>query len=146
MKKFIQFLCSLLFATSISCPAEAVVIQTEDPAELRAEECVDVVTGENYQITLVRLGLDEMVGDLPPSLPDKQVLFISDTRGKIIKKAQVVATIITPNGQQFMLRPSPFVGGYLLPTGNLPAGQYRVEVEAATNGQFVTEEFNITIV
>ncbi len=141
MKKMIQLVCSLLFATSISCPADALVVPSEDPADLKVEERVEATPSEDYQVAFLEMALGEFSGEQSQALPEQKVLFISDSRGKIIKDAQVITTLVSPTGRQIMQRAWPFVGGYLISTSNLPAGQYRVEVEAAANGQFVTDEF-----
>lgn len=141
MKKMIQLLCSLLFATSITCPADALVVPAEDPADAKVEEYVDVKPSEDYQINLLQMDLGELDGERSQHSSAQQILFVSDSRGKVIKDAQVVITLVSPSGYQMMTRAWPFVGGYLVPTGHLPAGQYRVEIEAVTNGRFVTDEF-----
>ncbi|WP_303720813.1 hypothetical protein [Malonomonas rubra] len=141
MKKIIQLLCSLLFATSIYCPADALVVPSEDPTDLNVEESLEVRSSEDYQVTLLEMDLGELSRRQSQHVPNQQMLFVCDSRGKVIKDAQVVTTLVLPNGRQLMTRAWPFVGGYLIPTSNLPAGQYRLEVEAATNGQFVTDEF-----
>lgn len=143
MKKIIQLLCSLLFATSISCPAEALVAPAEASMDTKVEEYVEVKPSEDYQINLLKVDLGELGRELSQDRQTQQILFVNDSRGKVVKDAQVVTTLISPNGHQIMMRAWPFVGGYLVPTGNLPAGQYRMEVEAATNGQLLTDEFVI---
>lgn len=141
MKKMIQLLCSLLFATSISCPADALVVPGEDPGDLRVEECLEVSPGEDIQIILLQMEQDEFGREQSPAIAGRQVLFVRDSQGRVIKNAQVVTTIVGANGRQIMKRAWPSVGGYLVPTGTLSAGQYRVEVEVAADGQFVTDEF-----
>lgn len=68
-------------------------------------------------------------------------MFITGADGKIIKNAQVVSTIIDRHGNQQLSRALPFKGGYILAIDHLSSGQYRVETEILTTGQFLTDEF-----
>lgn len=68
-------------------------------------------------------------------------MFVTDARGKIIKNAQVVTTIIDRQGNQHLSRALPFKGGYLLAIDHLSTGRYRVEAEILTIGQLLTNEF-----
>jgi len=69
------------------------------------------------------------------------VMFISDPRGKIVKDAQVVTTVIDYAGRQLMQRALPMKGGYLIDTMQLPPGDYRLEAEIVTSGRLLTDEF-----
>ena len=102
--------------------------------DLRAdEECrLAYLTGE-FKLVPVSLKAAEPVGTL--------VLYLSGRDGKIVKDAQVIATIIDERGNQQATRAQPYKYGYLVEIDHLPIGAYRVETEIVTAGQLFTEEF-----
>jgi hypothetical protein len=71
-------------------------------------------------------------------------LFIAGTDGKIIKDAQVIITIIDPQGNQQSTCALPFKGGYTVAINHLFAGQYAVEAEIITNGRLFTDMFRFS--
>lgn len=143
MKKLVQILCSIFFATTISLPVDALANPEEDFNDTKDEQTVSVSEVDNYHVALVtgdfglRLSASDKKNSQGPPL-----LFVSDATGKNIKDAQVVTTIIDSRGRQMMSQALPLFGGYLLLTNHLAPGRYRVEAEIVTNGWLLTDEFS----
>ena len=143
MKKLIQILCSIFFATTISLPAEALANPAEDINDNADEQVAPASESDMYHQALV-------MGDFGFQFSSMQtahnfglpMIFINDPNGKMVKDAQVVTTIIDPDGRQLMNRAWPFKGGYLVSATELPPGQYRLEAEIITNGRLLTDEFS----
>lgn len=143
MKKTIQVLCSIFFATTISLPADALTTPVEDLDD-DVESCsAQHADSDNYHFALVSgdFGLQPS-GANTGKLSNPPMLFISDPIGKLIADAQVITTIIEPNGRQMMNRAWPFKNGYLLATSYLPPGRYQIEAEIITNGRLLTNAFS----
>ena len=144
MKKFFKALFSVLFATIMVLPIEALANPVQEFDEIIEEREAQPSESDNYSLTFLK-------GDFSSQLartdtkgqPEYLVIFISDSDRQIVKNAQVVTTIIDQNGSQRMCRARAFKGGYLIDTGQLMPGQYRVEAEIVTNGWLLTDEFNL---
>jgi hypothetical protein len=143
MKKLSKTVCSVLFATSMAFPANALANpnpELDDAAEERvAQSCEDdqynmAFLSGDFDLYYAKEGMTDQIGTM--------VMFLSGPNGKIIKDAQVVTTIIAPNGSQQMRRARPVKGGYLIETEHLPPGQYRLEAEIITAGRLLTDEIH----
>ncbi|SEA46553.1 hypothetical protein SAMN05660420_02167 [Desulfuromusa kysingii] len=144
MKKLLQVLFSIFFATTISLPAEALATPTEEIDDTVGEQTATKASEpENYYLRFImgNFGTQFLTEDSTPNA-ESPMLFVSDSMGKIVKNAHVVATIIAPDGRQMMGIAQPFRSGYLLPTHHLMPGRYRVEAEVVTNGWLLTDEFS----
>ena len=143
MKKLSKAVCSVLFATSMALPANALANpnpEFDDAAEEQvAQPCEDdqynmaFLTGD-FDMYYAKAGMTDQIGTM--------VMFLSGPDGKIIKDAQVVTTIIAANGTQQMRRARATKGGYLIDTANLSPGQYRLEAEIITAGRLLTDEIH----
>lgn len=143
MKKLMQVLFSIFFATTISLPADALVNPNDEVDDAIDEQAMNSVDTDSYKLAFITgdFGLHQIsAGETMRS--ESPVIFVSDPMGKIVKDAQVVTTIIDKNGRQLMCLAHPFKSGYLLPTYHLFPGRYRVEAEIITNGALLTEEFS----
>jgi hypothetical protein len=140
MKKLIQVLCSVFFATTISLPADALSNPVENIDDTTKEQSSDY---DSYHLALITgdFGLQYARMDSPLH-PETPMIFVSDPAGKIINNAQVITTIITPEGDQFMHQAYPIKNGYLLPTNHLSPGRYRIEAEVIIQGCLLTDEFS----
>lgn len=145
MKKIFQFLCSGFFATSICCSVDAFVVPVDETSDISTKISSDSTSNKYYKNSLLEMDLGDLLKEHSQVRQKKQILFVSDSQGNIITNAQVVATIIPPSGSHIMKRAWPFGGGYLIPTGKLSPGQYRVEVEVITGSQLMTDEFVLLI-
>ena len=143
MKKMIQVLCSIFFATTISLPADALANPIEEFDDDIEGNTVQQAESDNYHLALVTgdFGL-QLVNSSTTRGSDVPMIFISDPAGKMVTNAQVVTTIIEPNGTQVMHRAWPFKSGYLLSTNHLSPGQYQVEAEVIANGWLLTDAFS----
>jgi len=144
MKKFLQILFSIFFATTISLPADAMLNPNEDMDDSIDEQTTNSVEAADYQLAFIMgdFGIHQAIAD-GTSRAESSVIFVSDPAGEIVKDAQVVATIIDTDGRQMMSLAHPFKSGYLLPTYHLLPGRYRVEAEVITNGLLLTDEFSL---
>lgn len=143
MKKLMQILFSIFFATTISLPADAMVNPNEEIDDGIDEQTANSIESDNYQLAFIMgdFGLQQTnVAETTRS--ESPVIFVSDPAGKIVKDAQVVTTIIDENGRHLMCLAHPFKSGYLIPTYHLFPGRYRVETEVITNRVLLTEEFS----
>jgi len=142
MKKLIQVLCSLFFATTMTVPIDALANSVEDRTDAIEERAVEQSPSDNYRFALIPgdFGLPLESRDRTPHSGSPQI-FITDPSGKIVTNAQVVTTIIGADGEQFMNRAYPFKSGYLVFTNHLLPGRYRIEAEVVTDGMLLTREF-----
>ena len=142
MKKLIQILCSLFFATTITVPVDALANSIEDRTDSMEERVAEYAASDNYRFALIS-------GDFGLPLESKDKAFhsgspqivITDPSGKIVTSALVVTTIIGEDGEWFMNRAIPYKSGYLVFTNHLLPGRYRVEAEVVTDGMLLTREF-----
>jgi len=142
MKRLIQVLCSVLFATNMSFPVDAFANSVEDLNDSVDEQVSRFSADDSYHMALV-------AGDFGVQHPrtsrtgqtGSPLIFVHDANGRVVKDAQVVTTIIAPDGTQAMSRAWPYNGGYLVFTNHLLPGRYRVETEVVTDGMLLTREF-----
>jgi hypothetical protein len=145
MKNIFRIICSLIFATSVTLPADVLATEIDEADPDGQEIAAESAVSDQYQLSLV-VGdfglLSQRENDL--SFSDSPLIFVSDPTGKIIKNAQVVTTIVAVDGTcENMHRAWPFRGGYLVPTNDLPAGRYFVEAEIITDGRLITDLFTL---
>ena len=142
MKKLIQVLCSIFFATTISLPADALATSVEEFDDEIEGNTAQYSDPDSYHLALVTgdFGL-QLAGNSATRHSSTPMIFISDPAGRMVVDAQVVTTIIEPNGDQVMNRAWPFKSGYMLSTNYLPPGRYLVEAEIVTNGWLLTDAF-----
>jgi hypothetical protein len=142
MKRLIQVLCSLFFATTMTVPVDALANSIEDRTDATEERAVEPATSDNYHLALVSgdFGLPLASTD-SGSHTGSPLIFITDPAGKIVKNALVVTTLVGEDGEQLMNRACPFKSGYLVFTNHLMPGRYRVEAEVVTDGMLLTREF-----
>jgi hypothetical protein len=142
MKKLMQILFSIFFATTISLPADAMVTPNGEGDDVTDEQTTNSIESDSYQLAFIMgdFGLHQTSAGVTSRF-ESPVIFVSDPAGKIVKDAQVVTTIIDTNGRHMMCLAHPFKSGYLLPTHHLLPGRYRVEAEVITNGSLLTDEF-----
>jgi hypothetical protein len=143
MKKLIQVLCTIFFATTISLPADAIANSNEEFDDPMEEQTGRASASDNYQLALVTgdFGL-QLARANAAEAANSPMIFVSDPAGKIIKNAQVITTIIDSKGRQEMSQAWPFKGGYLVSANHLASGRYRIEAEIITNGRLLTDEFS----
>ena len=142
MKKIIKAVCSALCVTAMALPASALADPVNELDDNIEDSTVQKDQSEDYNLAFVTgdFGLQFAVTDADQAL-GAMVMFISDPRGKIVKDAQVVTTVIDYAGRQLMQRALPMKGGYLIDTMQLPPGDYRLEAEIVTSGRLLTDEF-----
>jgi hypothetical protein len=143
MKKLCKALCSLFFVTTIALPGIPLASTSQDSDDSADEMVAGSAEEDTYKVAFLngdfglfysRAGAPAQFGTL--------LMFLSDPKGKIIKDAQVVTTIIDQNGTQTMLRARPLKGGYLVDAEHLTPGQYRLEAEIITAGWLLTDELH----
>jgi hypothetical protein len=142
MKKVIKAVCSALCVTAMAMPASALASSVNELEDNIEDSTVQQDQSDDYNLAFVTgdFGLQFAVTD--PNQPlGAMVMFISDHKGKIVKDAQVVTTVIDHAGGQMMQRARPLKGGYLIDTMHLPPGHYRLETEIVTNSRLLTDEF-----
>jgi hypothetical protein len=142
MKKVIKAVCSALCVTAMALPASALANPANELEDNIEEATVQQDQLDDYHLAFVTgdFGLQFAMTD--PNQPlGAMVMFISDPKGKIVKNAQVVTTVIDQAGRQVMQRALPMKGGYLVDTMHLPPGYYRLEAEIVAGGQLLTDEF-----
>ncbi|MDX2479786.1 MAG: hypothetical protein QNK24_05560 [Desulfuromusa sp.] len=143
MKKMIQVLCSIFFATTLSLPAEALANPVEELDDDLESCTAQYAESDSYHLALVTGDFGLQLASIDTAhRSDPPMLFISDPAGKMITNAQVITTIIEPNGTQVMNRAWPFRSGYLLSTSHLSPGRHLVEAEIITNGWLLTDAFS----
>jgi hypothetical protein len=142
MKKVIKAVCSALCVTAMAMPASALANPVNELDDNIEDATVQQGQAEDYKLAFVTgdFGLQFAVTG-PNQALGAMVMFISDPRGKIVKDAQVVTTVIDCTGRQLMQRARPMKGGYLIDTMQLPPGYYRLEAEIVTCGRLLTDEF-----
>jgi hypothetical protein len=143
MKKIIQVLCSIFFATTLSLPVDALANPVEELDDDLESCTAQHAESDSYHLALVTgdFGL-QLASTATAHRSDHPILFISDPAGKIVTDAQVITTIIEPNGVQTMNRAWPVRSGYLLSTNHLSSGRYLIEAEIITNGCLLTDTFS----
>lgn len=139
MKKMIQVLCSIFFATTISVPVDALANPVEEFDDDVKGSTAQYSESDDYNLALVTGDFGLQMASNNSNIP---MIFISDPTGKMVTNAQVITTIIEPNGTQMMNRAWPFKSGYLLSTNHLSPGRYRIEAEIVTNGWLLTDAFS----
>lgn len=143
MKKLSKAVCSVLFATSMALPANALANPNPEFDEATEEQVAQPCEDDQYNTAFLTGDFDmyyakaEMTDQI-----GTMVMFLSGPDGKIIKDAQVVTTIIASNGTQQMRRARPTKGGYIIETAHLSPGQYRLEAEIITAGRLLTDEIH----
>lgn len=143
MKKFVQTLCSILFATAIASPSDALPTPAQDLCDSTEEQIGQPSVADNYHLRLIMGDFGIQPHENTTTHQDSSpMLFVSSPAGKIVKDAQVVMTIIAPDGQQRMCRALPFRSGYLVPTWQLAPGHYLLEAEIVTDGYLLTDLFS----
>ena len=142
MKKIIKAVCSALCVTAMALPASALADPVNELNDNTEDATFQQGQAEDYKLAFVTgdFGLQLAVTDSDQAL-GAMLMFISDPRGKIVKDAQVVTTVIDDAGHQLMQRARPMKGGYLIDTMQLPPGYYRLEAEIVTSGRLLTDEF-----
>jgi hypothetical protein len=142
MKKVIKAVCSALCFTAMTLPANVMANPVSEVEDNVDEAAVEQELADDYHLAFVTgdFGLQFAMTDPDQSL-GAMVMFISDRRGKIVKNAQVITTVIDQEGQRMMQRARPLKGGYLIDTMHLPSGHYRMEAEIVTGGQLLIDEF-----
>ena len=132
-------LCSLSITMAgnvLAAPAEESPNYSEEQATAKNREDKDC------QLFFVKNDLGLQEASMEAGAPINTMhLFVTGTDGKIIKNAQVVATVIDQQGNQQLTRALPFKGGYLLAIDHLASGPYLVEAEIITRGQLLTDQF-----
>lgn len=143
MKKLSKAVCSVLFATTMAFPANALANPTREVDDAAEEQISRSFEDEHYNLAFLtgdfdlhysKAGMTDQIGTM--------VMFLSGPDGKIVKDAQVVTTIIGENGAQQMRRARPTKGGYLIDTAQLSPGRYRLEAEVITAGHLLTDEIH----
>ena len=142
MKKVIKAVCSALCVTAMALPAATLANPVNEAEDSIEDAAIEQDLSGDYHLAFVTgdFGLQFALTDMNQPL-GAMVMFISDPRGKIVKNAQVVTTVIDHAGRQMMQRARPMKGGYLIDTMHFPPGHYRLEAEIATNGWLLTDEF-----
>ena len=143
MKKLCKALFSVLFATSIAIPVNALATSPQETDDTADELVASPAEEETFNVAFLngdfglhysRDGMADRLGTL--------LMFLGGPDGKIVKNAQVVTTIIDQDGNQTMRRARPLKGGYLVDTEYLLPGQYRLEAEIITSGWLLTDELH----
>ncbi|MBN1956757.1 MAG: hypothetical protein JXQ81_06955 [Desulfuromonadales bacterium] len=143
MKNIVRIICSLIFATSVSLPADVSATEIDETESEGQEIAAEAALADQYQLSLV-VGEHGLLSQHENGLnfSDSPLIFVSDPRGKIVKDAQVVTTLVAVDGNRTNTRRAwPFRGGYLVPTHDLAAGRYFVEAEIVTDGRLLTDLF-----
>jgi hypothetical protein len=142
MKKIIKAVCSALCVTAMALPASALANPGNELDDNIEEATVQQEQSDDYNLAFVTGDFGLQFAVTGPNLAlGAMVMFVSDPRGKIVKDAQVVTTVIDCAGRQLMQRAQPMKGGYLIDTMQMPPGHYRLEAEIVTNGRLLTDEF-----
>lgn len=142
MKKLIKAVCSALCVTAMTLPASAMANPVNEFDDNIDDATIQQDPSDDYKLAFVTGDFGLQFAVTGPNQPlGAMVMFISDSKGKIVKDAQVVTTVIDCVGHQLMQRALPMKGGFLIDTMQLPPGQYRLEAEIVTNGQLLTDEF-----
>jgi len=141
MKKLIQVLCSLFFATTMTIPVDAIANSFEDHPDVLEEMTDDPSAAGGFHLSLVTGDFGLPLGKDKASHSGSPLIFVSDSTGKIVQDAQVITTVIGPAGSQLMNRACPFRSGYLVFTNHLLPGRCRIEAEVVIDGMLLTKEF-----
>ena len=141
MKRFIKALFSIFVAMTISSPMESIANPVLELNEVTEEEEVSSTESDAEGYTIMFLRSDFGLSPDRRDISDQAgslVMFMTNPKSKIIKNAQVVVTLISPTGEQTMLRARPHKGGYFIPTDGLDLGRYRLEAEIIADGWLLT--------
>ncbi len=143
MKNILRIVCSLLFATNMSLPADALANEMDESVAEDQEFAAEAAVADQYRLSLVvgDFGLSgQLESNADPTPP--ALIFVSDPSGNMVKDAQVVTSLTAVDGSRKALRRAwPCKGGYLLPTHDLASGRYFVEAEIITGGRMLTDLF-----
>jgi len=145
MKRLMKALFSIFFALTMTTPVTVFAnpdlelndVTEEEGAlspEIGAEDYTVMFLRSDFSLSPGRNEISDSAGSL--------VMFMTNPEQKIVKNAQVVVTIVSPRGEQMMLRARPSKGGYFIPTEGLTPGQYRLEAEVITDGWLLTDQIN----
>lgn len=143
MKNILKTFFTLFFALTMTTPAEVLAnpaYETNDAIEEETHSTKSANEGHTIVFLRSDFGLSpdrENISDQAGSL----VMFMTNPKRKIIKNAQVVVTIVSQSGDQFMSRALPYKGGYLIRTDSLDPGHYRLDAEIVTDGWLLTDQF-----
>lgn len=143
MKRFIKALFSIFVAMTISSPMESIANPVLELNEVTEEEEVSSTESDPEGYTIMFLRSDFGLSPDRRDISDQAgslVMFMTNPKSKIIKNAQVVVTLISPTGEQTMLRARPHKGGYFIPTDSLDLGRYRLEAEIIADGWLLTDQ------
>ena len=141
MKKLSKAVCSVLFATTMAFPGNALANPDQEFDDNAEEQVSQPFEEDHYSMAFLtgdfdlhysKAGMTDQIGTM--------VMFLTGPDGKIVKDAQVVTTIVAGNGVQQMRRARPVKGGYQIDTAHLPPGPYRLEAEIITSGRLLTDE------
>lgn len=141
MKKLSKAVCSVLFATTMAFPANALANPNQEFDDAAEESVSQPLEEDLYNMAFLtgdfglhysKAGITDQIGTM--------VMFLSGPDGKIVKDAQVITTIVAQDGTQQMHRARPMKGGYFIETAHLSPGQYRLEAEIITAGRLLTDE------
>ena len=134
-------LCSLsitVAGNALATSEETLIYGDEQP-----NRSVDEKEGEKFcRVFFIKDNFSVQVASLDPGEPVNTFhMFVTDHDGKIVKNAQVVATIIDKDGGQQLSRAIPYKGGYILAIDHLAAGEYLVEAEILAKNQLMVDMF-----
>ena len=143
MKNFFKTLLSIFCAMNVAAPTTLLASTGQEFEEVSEEQETQREGFGDYSVTFLNadFALSRDRSDIITQA-ESMIIFISDPHGQIIKDAQVITTIIGPQGGHLMSRANPLKGGYVVDTKALPPGIYRLECEIITNGSLLTDEFN----
>ena len=130
----------MLFMTNtLSCSIEepANIDEKREPPPYELDKFDLTLLDGGFSLLIFKTGFLDKPGTL--------VVFLGDPDGEIIRDAEIITTIIDQNGIQQMGRAQPQAGGYRINTTHLRPGQYRLEVEIATYGWLLTDEFRFQV-
>ncbi len=135
MKHFFNSLMALTAHAPWALPASA----PRSPLETVpvSDQAVRAFTNEGFLFTYL---LESRHENLDPQL----VLFVADPEGDPVQDAQVIFTVIDPQGANLLAEATPRNGGYALRLNGRSSSTLRIETVVVTSRQMLLDDFHLT--
>ncbi|BCR06297.1 hypothetical protein DESUT3_33660 [Desulfuromonas versatilis] len=103
-----------------------------------SEQAVRAITHQGFLLTYF---LEDRDGDIDPQL----VLFVADPEGEPVEDAQVIFTVIDPQGTNLLAEATPRNGGYALRLNGRSSSTLRIETVVVKSRQMLLDDFHFAV-
>ncbi len=135
MKDIFHTLMTLTAREPRALPAYALQADFLEKTPISAQ-AVRAITNQGFLFTYLLEGRHE---NLDPQL----VLFVADPEGEPVQDAQVIFTVIDPQGTNLLAEATPRNGGYALRLNGRSSSAIRIETVVVTSRQMLIDDFHL---